>query len=1126
MKKQLIKVTTTAILASSMVGCGFGKAKEQSDDLSGNGVAVVETQLDSPTSTGNPAVTTEKDDKTELTEKSTASVGSKVKASIPAPKYTQESVANASEWPSTPEEAYLNNAVAYVAPVTSGNQNSTKPTNNVPELSPYQKELNRLDAEIVKAANLFTTAKAAYEKAKGEYDGAVSNLKEISGYSVDDKNAIEMAKVFVGAKKAALEIAKQTLDDAEEEYKDIILQSKTDFELKEAAAAAVMTDKKQLAQDTYDLAISEAEEEYKAAIATAQTVYNEEVNAAKAIKDTKDAAAEAKYDAAIKEAGIKYNNATAEARAVQDATNAEAKRIYDENVANAQNEYDTAVFNAEHTDSYLSAVQNLSDATQVQIEAVEAKVEAEANLADAKDELALAVSEKEAQDAVVEDKKAAKEQAERELANAEALLATYQKTLENATINDETAKRNVALAEQAVAEAQTRKSNAEDELETANEALTLAAERITNAENAVADAQSQLDTANEEVAKGVLGFYEYRLAQGDADAQTAIDILTYASSDAFDETIRTDIGAEGDATSLENVLKVFDYIREGNDLAENDPNFPDAEAYGVTYRLMAIAEANANISSYTGNHASKNDQNLMDKDATGYKAGENAAWGFTGDAYTQDSPYRGWYDAEKPIYDEYLSKNRATATGSGHYTNITGNTEGDKNTGFAINTETDKNSRGYKKSKTYIQTFSWLKGNDQAYSVDEYEAMFLEYYNTVMSAVDQAKAVLSEKQEVLADLQSRNGLTVEEKQAIDDATAAVEEANAVLATANTLLSNANLDAEKKAEALTEAQMAVNDQTTVVATEQNEYDQATLELSDAEILANEKGEIVIAREGDVTDAENDLDDATGDLDKANQDKADAEATLENEKQRVVDETADEKQALEDAENDDIVEKTAVEAQNVYDETTADAKNALDAETADAENTRANEKTANADEYNASEADASKTLTDATNAADTTRTGKEADALNTKTAAETDAQNVYDSTVADAKATQNATDAAALDQYNEVKENYAAAEGEYNDAVVIDQSVNQTFENVEATQTNVETAEAGLVEAETNKDKFVNPGKYVEKIEAPAEAETPTENTEEKADGAVAALHTKKNTKGVSNTLKSILNFFIS
>ena len=56
--------------------------------------------------------------------------------------------------------------------------------------------------------------------------------------------------------------------------------------------------------------------------------------------------------------------------------------------------------------------------------------------------------------------------------------------------------------------------------------------------------------------------------------------------------------------------------------------------------------------------------------------------------------------------------------------------------------------------------------------------------------------------------------------------------------------------------------------------------------------------------------------------------------------------------------------------------------------------------------------------------------------------------------------------------------------------------------------------------------MNPDKYVEKIEAPAEAETPTENTEEKADGAVAALHTKKNTKSVSNTLKSILNFFIS
>ena len=44
MKKQLIKMTTTAILASSMVGCGIGKTESQPDNSTVKSAPIEENQ--------------------------------------------------------------------------------------------------------------------------------------------------------------------------------------------------------------------------------------------------------------------------------------------------------------------------------------------------------------------------------------------------------------------------------------------------------------------------------------------------------------------------------------------------------------------------------------------------------------------------------------------------------------------------------------------------------------------------------------------------------------------------------------------------------------------------------------------------------------------------------------------------------------------------------------------------------------------------------------------------------------------------------------------------------------------------------------------------------------------------
>lgn len=181
---------------------------------------------------------------------------------------------------------------------------------------------------------------------------------------------------------------------------------------------------------------------------------------------------------------------------------------------------------------------------------------------------------------------------------------------------------------------------------------------------------------------GSLGFFQ---SEGASDAVDILQENTAISS-------YTHIGAAEDATSLDNMKKALDFIDECNTLRAKH----GLPALKVTDAMMAVSQVQCNASATTMNHTQE------------YNVGENLAWGYR-------DPFDGWYTEEKKEYD---SGNRNYSE-VGHYLNIIDSDYAV--TGFAMN---QYGSYGV----THEQSFHWGTSGT-AYTVDEYRARFMEYYN-------------------------------------------------------------------------------------------------------------------------------------------------------------------------------------------------------------------------------------------------------------------------------------------------------------------------------------------------------------------------------------------------------------
>ena len=246
------------------------------------------------------------------------------------------------------------------------------------------------------------------------------------------------------------------------------------------------------------------------------------------------------------------------------------------------------------------------------------------------------------------------------------------------------------------------------------------------AQTKLSDAQAEIATEDlTQYNKGSLGFFEWLQEEKGIDTTYAIgvlkgdtDLVYKSGSGLADKTTThegynvmdyTNLGAEGDATSLESIrlsiqfLKVYNEIRakEGLD-----------EVY-VSPVLMAEAQIDANYSSNVWNHSYvfESAENIVSNCAGIYTSGvEDTAY----------YKYGQWYTAEKD--------NVAAGTGqTGHYYNIVSKRY--TVTGLAVSTS-GKNSAA-------AQTFDAPHSNGKtligAMSLSDFEKIFNEYYELTSS---------------------------------------------------------------------------------------------------------------------------------------------------------------------------------------------------------------------------------------------------------------------------------------------------------------------------------------------------------------------------------------------------------
>ena len=442
----------------------------------------------------------------------------------------------------------------------------------------------------------------------------------------------------------------------------------------------------------------------------------------------------------------------------------------------------------------------------------------------------------------------------------------------------------------------------------------------------------------------------------------------------------TNIGKDGDATSLDNVLKSISFIKECNSLRETE----NVSTLKVSLTLMAKAQLNANWASNVVAHASNQGvHGVMGN-------GENLAWAFNGNAYTSSSPFRGWYDEEKEYYDfinDYKAKNpNATndeiiqaakeanvyMSSTGHYENIIGSYF--VTTGYAM--ATISNTLSPLRGLASCQEFggSSYEAASDVMTVDEFEKSLTNYINNVnivktqyqtykdavttaqanannkSAAVTAALSTLNAKKATLSDLQTaiNNAKTVE-KEASDQATTAKNNVTAAknavtaadtkvstkkqeLETANTALESAKSNLTTKESAQTSAETAlqtaqnkkteadalVTEKTNQLNNWSTDKAKAQQALKDAQSVQTKAEEKVQSAKDALTAAESELLDAKAVRDSKQEDVNKANNALESAQSTLDEKTKAYNDAVTIVDNYKATQKEITEAEKAVEE----------------------------------------------------------------------------------------------------------------------------------------------------------------------------------------------------------------
>lgn len=304
----------------------------------------------------------------------------------------------------------------------------------------------------------------------------------------------------------------------------------------------------------------------------------------------------------------------------------------------------------------------------------------------------------------------------------------------------------------------------EKELSAAKEQLDRAIESESSMEEVLNKAQIALDKAKKEVEAQQMNVDK---AQSDVDAQQKIvnqlrvdkeqvsqkislgskgffeaygytNALKVLEENSVEIGKYTEVGAENDATSLENFKKAIAMVKTGNALRTTDDNFKGLNPLKVSAEMFAISQVQVNQMAKTKYGHTKL-----------YRVSENAAVEY-------EDPFVGWYTEEKAVYDylhqkgwdindirdsqgNYIDLDKANEIVEalnfpnirwvqvGHYTNMLNSKYNVTGTAWIEG----KTSNGY--SRNSNQVFYRLD-TDSLLTIDEFESQFNEYYDSLMNA--------------------------------------------------------------------------------------------------------------------------------------------------------------------------------------------------------------------------------------------------------------------------------------------------------------------------------------------------------------------------------------------------------
>lgn len=738
--------------------------------------------------------------------------------------------------------------------------NSTPANKEESKIEKTEKEL--LQEKIDEAQKKADEAKEAEEKAQKVYDtynegtyvptkANVNTLK--SNY---DASSLEAQKAIVSELEkqvASLEENQKKLGQANEQKK--ALQAQLD---ETTSALTDANSKLQEAQKKYDALlngtseeeISKDVEEKEKALAEAQKALEEAQNTVSTLTQQK-AETEAKVTEAtqnVENAQKAYAEAQASVNEAQKALDTavanynEKKAIYDgASDPTIKAQYEADIKNAEN--ELVTAQTNLQVALENQTAKANAVTSAEKSLSDVNQEIlnldAQIAEKQKALDMLnqtINDAETALNEAKAQLETAKANQASKEKELETAKINLEKAKQDVVEQQSKVSEAQ---------------------EAVIAQEKVVTQLRADKEQAQAKIEQGSKGFFE---AYGYTDALKILEEQSTANGGS------TNIGAENDATSLENFKRALSMVRYGNALRTSDTNFTGREDLKVNPTLFAISQVQINATA---------NGKIFDHSGL-YNVGEN----ITASSIQKDDQglYKGWYNSEKQVYDYITAKGwtiadvrndeakynevmNAVGHGNiqiGHYLNLTG-------------LDSDATGTAYIYSKTPAldgyrcnagQVFAYISRSSyitevNTMTIDEFEAQFNAYYNKLMNADSILKDGELKLEALKAELENQ-------RQVLGTKTAAQTNAQTNVATVQTQVTQAtNATARAKAN---------------VATKQAAFDK----LCDDDTAFNMANEITGLRTQKAQLETVDRVNAQKALEKAQQEKKDADQNVENKK----------------------------------------------------------------------------------------------------------------------------------------------------------------------------------------------------------------------------------------------------